>query len=632
MLAISTDPAHSLADAFEIEPPGPDERPEIGLGKDEGTGRLRIAHVAAGASWRRWLQRHESGIHAIAEAGTYLDAGDIDRLLTLPAPGVDELVGLLAVLEEGGDDHDRIVVDAAPTGHTLRLLESPEALARMAALLEAMQEKARAVMSALTGVRRMEGDPVIEAIEADAERLTTLLRDRGRTVLRWITLPERLSLAETREAIERLEQRGLVPNEIIINRVIPESAGCPVCERRRLAQRQVVDRLRGLFPELPLRLLSDRVEEPRGRRGLRPLGERLRPSADGDLQLAESNASEPGELQPERAGSAVSGEERAWLGCLAAPPRRVLLVGGKGGVGKSTCASALAVAAVELLQRQTLLVSTDPAHSLRHLLDLGPEETTVSVAGGDCLRVLELDAARAYRRWRARHLDAVAETFGRFTGGAELAYDRRVVERLLDAPPPGIDELLALLTLLEEVREEDEPALVVVDTAPTGHAMRLLDMPETVLEWDHALLELLLKYREVVGLGDLAERLMDLARQLRRIRDLLGDPDRCGFLAVTGSGRLPGLETERLIEELSERRIPLSAVLVNRFEEGDAHGCWRCDERAREARRARSWARRLSAARASLPCGILLAPTRIPPPRGTAELASWGGSWIPDEP
>ena len=104
---------------------------------------------------------------------------------------------------------------------------------------------------------------------------------------------------------------------------------------------------------------------------------------------------------------------------------------------------------------------------------------------------------------------------------------------------------------------------MVVDTAPTGHALRLLEMPELALSWDHYLLSLLLKYREAVGLGDLARELVELSRSLKRLEALLRDPARARFVAVTRAAELPRRETVRLLRSLRGLGIAVPAVVVN---------------------------------------------------------------------
>jgi arsenite-transporting ATPase len=141
------------------------------------------------------------------------------------------------------------------------------------------------------------------------------------------------------------------------------------------------------------------------------------------------------------------------------------------------------------------------------------------------------------------------------------------------------------------------------------------------------LLGVLLKYRRVLGLGDLASDLLTFARRLKALDTLLHDDARAAFVVVTRAAALPRLETERLLNALARSRVPCPAVVV------DAATCGTCPRcraaaaveaeelaaLARASRRARSSPRRARA--------ILVAPAVYPPPRGVASLARWAARW-----
>jgi arsenite-transporting ATPase len=261
-----------------------------------------------------------------------------------------------------------------------------------------------------------------------------------------------------------------------------------------------------------------------------------------------------------------------------------------------------------------LLLSTDPAHSLADVFaaPIGDEEREIAPR----LFVRELDADRAFAAERDKYRRSVEELFDALRGSTsfEATFDRQVVRDLIDLSPPGIDELFGLFAVIDALPSHD---VVVVDTAPTGHALRLLGLPQKALSWVHALLEILLKYRRVIGLGDLARTLTATARSLRELGVLFTDPEGCRFIPVTRAARLPAVETRRLLRSLGELGIRAGPMLVNA---ATPAGCARC-------RRA---ARRETALRKGLQPrtgGMVIAPALPEPPRGPEALLSFGRGW-----
>ena len=351
------------------------------------------------------------------------------------------------------------------------------------------------------------------------------------------------------------------------------------------------------FPSIPLRRVQEADEEPRGIDGLRRFA-RAKPAAT-------PRASRP---------VPVAGrEDGGWD-----PPRGVqlLLFGGKGGVGKTTCAAAFALRRARTGQR-VLLLSTDPAHSLGDALDLPLSDEPRNVA--ERLIARELDADRAFAAQKEQYRNSVDELFDAVSGGSrfDAPYDRVVVQDLIDLAPPGLDELFALFAVIEALQGGYD--LVVVDTAPTGHSLRLLELPEKALGWVHALLAILLKYRRVIGLGDLARSLTQAARDLRELHDLLRDPHRTLFMPVTRAAELPRVETERLLAALRRLRIAIGPVLVNAL---TPPGCARC-KRAAAAEDVQ-----LTALRRRTPA-MLGAPAVVPAPRGVRALLAFSRTWTP---
>jgi arsenite-transporting ATPase len=241
------------------------------------------------------------------------------------------------------------------------------------------------------------------------------------------------------------------------------------------------------------------------------------------------------------------------------------------------------------------------------------------------LRAREVDARGLMAARRRRYLDAVGDVFDALRGDSSFdpTFDRTVVEDLIDLAPPGIDELFGLLEVVQALEESYDT--VVVDTAPTGHALRLLEMPEAALEWVHAFMEILLKYRKVIGLGDLGADLVALARDLRRLGALLRDPDRTRAVAVTRAAELPRLETGRLVKALGGLGVAVGGVIVNALTSLAEPLCSGC----RQATRAERASVNALVADLGTPAPIFGAPAVSPPPRGIAALSRWQRTWEP---
>ena len=609
VLVVSTDPAHSLGDALTV-PLGARPR-RIPTRR----GALFAAELDADAALRRWLGSKEDAFRAIAARGTYLDDADIDGLMRLSLPGVDELVGLVELARLArAQPYDEVVVDTAPTGHTLRLLEIPETLRRLAEVLSDMHAKHRFLAESLGGRYRPDGaDDVIDEIAEQARSLRADLGDPERTTFAWVLVPEEMAVAESREGLRALATLGVAVREIRVNRLTPlPSATCDGCSARAQGERAKIAEIVREFAGARVRVMAAADKEPRGVSALRALSARV-VEADGTTHR--------GRQAPPRIRKSAR-RSTAWLDEIAPRARRLVIVGGKGGVGKTTVAATVALAAASQ-KRKVLLLSADPAHSLRDALatEIGDEGRTIP-GGPPSLHARELDASRAFAERRNRYRAGIDELFARILPGSfDATFDHAVALDLMDLAPPGLDELLAVLTLAGALfGPKPEYDLVVLDTAPTGHTLRLLAMPEAALAWVHAVLAILLKYRQVIGLGEFARDLVDVARELKAFQALLRDPKRTMFLPVTRAAAVVRVETQRLARELRRRRIPVGPILVNDLSTAETRLCKMCMLRSRtEKSEIRALARTSRA--------MLHLPATYPPPRGHKDLLAWGTRW-----
>jgi anion-transporting ArsA/GET3 family ATPase len=212
----------------------------------------------------------------------------------------------------------------------------------------------------------------------------------------------------------------------------------------------------------------------------------------------------------------------------------------------------------------------------------------------------------------------------------DAPFERRAMSGMLDLAPQGLDEVFALLSIVDALapsRGRPSHDTLVVDMPPTGHALRLLALPGLAREWVRVLLALLLKYRSATGLGELARDLTALSADLGRLDALLRDGQATRAVVVSRPAELPRRESERLIRGLRALGVTVSALLVDAVNEAPAGSCPRCREIA--ASDAREIARLRARARTrGKPYPTVLAPAVTPPPRGVAGLKGWSRTWV----
>ncbi|WP_436346179.1 ArsA family ATPase [Natronorubrum sp. FCH18a] len=282
-----------------------------------------------------------------------------------------------------------------------------------------------------------------------------------------------------------------------------------------------------------------------------------------------------------------------------------IFYGGKGGVGKTTCAAATGLRLADA-GRRTLIVSTDPAHSLSDSLeaDVGPEPSELEVGpgpettdeerleldAGGSLWAVEIDAETQRERY-----EKLATALAADLRSAGIRLSDEEVERIFASGAPAGGDEVAALDLLVEYVDSGEWDVVVFDTAPTGHTLRLFDMPEVM----GPVLETLQSLRGqasrigtaaksavfgpmsmMTGSGtDGEESLEAFQARLGRARDLLADPERTEFRVVLVPEGMAIAESERLVETLRDAEVRVDRLVVNRVFEDPDEGCSRCQSR-----------------------------------------------------
>ena len=230
-----------------------------------------------------------------------------------------------------------------------------------------------------------------------------------------------------------------------------------------------------------------------------------------------------------------------------------------------------------------LAFSTDPAHSLSDSFDEQVGELKRGVAGLQNLDAKEIDPAARFEELKERYRRWTDELFEQLTGGSrfEVRFDREAMRELVSLAPPGIDEIAALSTISDLI-DEGAYTTIVLDTAPTGHLLRFLELPAVALAWVRTFLKLLLKYRNVVRWGGVAEELVALSKAIKRVASLLADAGECEFVGVAAPERMSLEETVRLAATLKRLKTPMRRLLVNNVvTEEAARACDFCAARRR---------------------------------------------------
>jgi arsenite-transporting ATPase len=269
--------------------------------------------------------------------------------------------------------------------------------------------------------------------------------------------------------------------------------------------------------------------------------------------------------------------------------RDVVFFGGKGGVGKTTCSAAFALAASRR-GRRVLLVSTDPAHSTADIFQrrIGGSERELLPG----LSAIEIDADRE----AARYIGDVKRDIARMFSPGVIRQAHRQID--MAAASPGLSEVALLDRMIDLIVQHGTRAgsydLIVFDTAPTGHTLQLLRMPDAMTTWIHALV----KHRRALleidsGGGDspvtpiaadpILTALERRHERLVTLRDRVTDRARTSFALVTIPERLAIEETARAADLLSDTGVDVGALIVNRILPEGLTGAFYTARKAQEA-------------------------------------------------
>jgi arsenite/tail-anchored protein-transporting ATPase len=573
ILLLSTDPAHSLGDVLGLPvsdaPQSVAEQPN-----------LKVQALDARNLLEEFKATYGEVLELLVERGSFVQTEDLSPVWDLGFPGLDELMSILEI-QRLLREHtvDRIVVDMAPSGHTLNLFGLMDFLDQFLSALELFQEKHRFISQSFTGRYTADAaDRFLQEMKADLAGGRQLLQNQEVTACLVVAIAEPMSLLETQRFLEALEKLHIPFGGLFVNRVVTIADSFPQTGKpspqplstaaqldRYAEQQHLLQKFRALADPQPIFTVLQQAEEPVGLPALAHLLTQVQ-AIEAHLHLIQP----PSTAFPDKMLPSFSD--------FVAEGRKLILVGGKGGVGKTTVAAAIAWGMAEKYpDRKIRVISIDPAHSLGdalgHSLGHQPVQLTPNLSGQ------EVDADLVLDQFRQDYLWELAEMMSGESGSEEsslkIAYGPEAWRRIVSQALPGIDEILALITVME-LLESKAQDLIILDTAPTGHLLRFLEMPSALGDWLAWIFKLWIKYQDVLGRTEFMGRLRTLRQRVMQAQKKLKDAQHTEFIGVVQAQSAIIAEAQRLSASLDKMGIAQRYLVHNRYEMGQTlpEGCF----------------------------------------------------------
>lgn len=490
VLLVSTDPASNLQDVLELELKNiPAEIPQV-----KNLFACNLDPEQAAKAYREKVVGPYRGVLPDSVVATMEE--QLSGACTVEIAAFDEFTSLLAD-PAIVNVFDHIIFDTAPTGHTLRLLQLPSA---WSGFLEESTHGA-SCLGPLSGLGEKK-DLYAKTVQA--------LSDSAKTMLVLVARPDESSLYEANRATKELKEIGIQNQALIINGILQtyfpdDKISTAFYKKQRNAVSQLPDELKqAVIYSLPFVSYS--------LTGIEPLRYLLKHYSIPPVQLA-------GELEK---GHTLPDLEQL-VKYFSTQQTRVILTMGKGGVGKTTIASAIAVGLVEK-GHKVHVTTTDPAAHLELMFE-NQEYPDLSISRIDPKHEVEM-----YKK-------EVLSTAGQNLNEEGLAY----LEEDLNSP---CTEEIAVFRAFAEVVDRSQDEIVVIDTAPTGHTLLLLDAAQSY-------------HKELSrSTGEVPESVQKLLPRLR-------NPQETAVVIVTLAEATPVLEAQRLQEDLKRAEIVPQWWVIN---------------------------------------------------------------------
>lgn len=559
-LVFSTDPAHSLSDSLEIE---------IGdkLTQVDEESNLWCIEISSKRVLKELRERYrrvtEEALRQFLGRGMDmpLDRKIIEDMMDITPPGLDELM-TLSKLTDIIDEQifDYIVIDTAAGAHALRLIELPDIIDEWVDAGLNIHYKYRNIM------KLDESRQILLEHREDIRRLRESLLNPEKAAFIAVTIPEDMGISITGLMIDGFKSLGLSCDDIIVNFVIPPDVECSYCNSRR---REQMDRIKDIYDKFPEKNVIIMPLFPQPVSGIKLLTDFVEIVFEGKHKQKPSTMKSE---TPERPLTEVMEAAR-----LDLENKKLILFGGKGGVGKTTTSASTGIYMAEQGMR-TLVLSIDPQHSLADSFDQDiavseslhrdTEEEITAIKSVNNLYAMEIDAKKLFEEWRDENRDV----FIQITSDATIL-DSKDAASFIDLSLPGMDEIMALKKL-QHLLKEGEFDLYILDTAPTGHTLRFLEIPELMRDWINLLKQMRAKTRYIQRFffGGRAKRIRNKADRflkeemvkIKRIQATLRGYS-TEFIPVTILEEMAIDESERLLDGIRRNRIRVTQIICNQL-------------------------------------------------------------------
>jgi arsenite-transporting ATPase len=516
-LIVTTDPASNLSDVFE-QPIGHQ------VTVISGVANLWAMEIDGDRATEEYKDRALAPLRlAFPPQMVQVIEEQMSGPCTAEVAAFDRFTDFLDAPAQGGQAFDVVIFDTAPTGHTLRLIELPAEWSR--SIDEAEQGSGQTCIGPAAA---------IQEAKKKYERAVAMMRDPAHTRFVFVLQPEATSIKETQRASSELAKLEISTHELIVNGILPASEAANALYAPRIEMQ--ASYLAQIERELPLltRYMPLLDAEIKGNARLRDVGKLL---FDGGTAVPASD------IVPAGASHSVTDLTEV-LGRLRPDGRtRTIFFAGKGGVGK-TAASCFTAVWLAKQGHKTLLLTTDPAAHIGDVLSVPVGDTVASVPGLTNLWATKIDPKFAADVYKTRILDDARQR-----GRTPEAI--KVMEQELNSP---CTEEMAAFDRFIDYASQDDWDVIVFDTAPTGHTLRLLELP---MDWSAQIDVKVFASVDTNAADDVAKR------RFGDVIALMRDPQRSTFAFVMYPEATPILEAYRASEELATLGIHTGLVFAN---------------------------------------------------------------------